>query len=134
MDTDRSRKWGIRIIKLSHWTTLLLAALAVVGYFFLDFSLSYIAANSAFGALSSPLVLKMWKTGGVRYAALDGFLLGIGCGLVPMLRQPNLSGIGSILLAVYSGTFILLGNSVAFFAFRSQALRYLGGDHEVIPN
>jgi hypothetical protein len=128
MDIDRYRKSQVKMLKLSHWIALLLVALAVVGYFFFGFSLSYIAANAAFGALLAPLILKAWKTGQVRYSALYGFLVGIGSGVVPMLRQPDLSGIGSIFLALYSGTFILLGNSMAFVAFRSQALRYIGGE------
>ncbi len=124
----KSRSFGLKVVKYSPWEALLLSIMVLVGSAFINYDLYFIAAFFIVGMVSSPLLIKQYRTGSMGYAAIFGGAMGLAFPIIfPTTRayENVASTVTAPLYGLYGALCLLFGVSVVFLLFRKRLIIYI---------
>lgn len=120
-DVADTRKFGL---KVARWSPLLasgLCAAALGLWATLPAPPEYWLAEFGLGVVSSPLVIKLYRTGDSRYAGAYGLLIGT---MVPLLHTAMFASMSGPFV-VYGGIPLLAGVAVVIASVRRHLIEVL---------
>ena len=123
---EKTRSFGSKVIKHSHWGMLSLVLVIFLGQFFLNFRFRIIVAMFFLGIVLSPLLVRLYRTGNKFYAGLYGGVLGLYLSIVLCFTlSDEMNMLVGIFHALYAVTYVFLGISVVFVALRKRLIHYI---------
>lgn len=122
MDATRYQTRVLKMVRMSPWIALFLGIIVIVFHYFAGSGLLYSLALFILGVALSPVVIKEYETGRMRYMVLYGALLGFGYAAIGRIEHAEWN---LILDGIYAGTCMVFGTSVVFALSRERILRYL---------